>query len=267
MRFARFEYQNKEMWGVVDNDHVKLIKGSPFYDWSVTDEVVPLHKLILLPPCSPTKIVCVGLNYKDHAREFGIRLPDEPIIFLKPPSSLIGSGQKIEYPPESKQVDYEAELAVVIKDSVKNVSEEEVHPKILGFTCANDVTARDLQKKDGQWTRAKSFDTFCPVGPYLVTELDPHNLNIKLIVNGEVRQNSSTGNMVFNVYQLVSYISNIMTLYPEDVILTGTPSGVGPLRAGDVVSVEIEGIGRLTNEVVASNQKNFIDKTLRSAKI
>jgi 2-keto-4-pentenoate hydratase/2-oxohepta-3-ene-1,7-dioic acid hydratase in catechol pathway len=199
---------------------------------------------------NPSKIVCVGLNYKDHAAELNMALPKEPIIFLKPPTALIGHAEAIVYPPQTRDLHYEAELAVVIGGRIRNVSEAEAPKHVLGFTCANDVTARDLQNRDGQWTRAKSFDTFCPVCPEIVGRLDPSALAIKLFLNGELKQSSSTANMIFNVFHLISFISGIMTLEPEDLILTGTPPGVGPMQKGDRVAVEIEGIGRLENTVI-----------------
>ncbi len=197
----------------------------------------------------PSKIVCVGLNYRDHAEELKMPIPAHPILFLKPPSSLVFHGDAIIYPSQTKELHYEAELAVVIKDRTKNVTVEEAPKHILGFTCGNDVTARDLQRLDGQWTRAKSFDTFCPIGPGIVSGIDPDNLNIKLYLNGELKQSSNTSNMIFGVNYLVSFISGVMTLLPEDVILTGTPPGVGPMEKCDRVAVEIEGIGRLENVV------------------
>jgi len=197
----------------------------------------------------PSKIVCVGLNYKDHAKELKMELPAHPIIFLKPPSSLIFHGEPIIYPPQTKELHFEAELAVVIKDRTKNITAEEASRHILGFTCGNDVTARDLQRIDGQWTRSKSFDTFCALGPEIVPGIDPGALDIKLYLNGEVKQSSNTSNMIFDVDHLVSFISQIMTLEPEDVIMTGTPPGVGPMGKGDRVMVEIEKIGKLENTV------------------
>ena len=199
----------------------------------------------------PAKIICVGLNYRDHAKELKMAIPQYPIIFLKPPTALIFNNDPIVYPAQTKELHYEAELAIVIKDRIKNISEKEARKHILGFTCGNDVTARDLQRLDGQWTRAKSFDTFCPVGPKIVKDIDPDNLDIKLYLNGEVKQSSNTANMIFKVDCLVSFISQIMTLEPEDVILTGTPPGVGPMKVGDVVEVEVKGIGRLVNKVTA----------------
>ena len=193
----------------------------------------------------------MGSNYVDHAAEMGAEVPDEPIIFLKPPTTVVGPMQPIRLPPESTKVHHEAELAVVMGKVTRNVDIEDVGPHILGYTAANDVTARDLQRRDGQWTRAKGFDTFCPLGPAIDTELDPlEGLSIICRVNGEIRQSGSTSDMVFGVGELVSYVSRIMTLLPGDVILTGTPSGVGPIEAGDRVEVEIEGVGVLMNPVV-----------------
>jgi len=198
----------------------------------------------------PSKIVAVGLNYRDHAAEMKMDIPSYPILFLKPPSALIYNNEAIVYPPQTKELHYEAELAVVIKDKIRNINEKEAPEHILGFTCANDVTARDLQRLDGQWTRAKSFDTFCPLGPEIVPGLNPDNLAIMLYLDGKVKQFSNTSNLIFKVNYLISYISQVMTLMPEDVILTGTPAGIGPMRAGETVEVEIEGIGRLKNVII-----------------
>jgi len=197
----------------------------------------------------PTKVVLVGLNYKDHARELQMPLPDEPILFLKPPTALIGPEDYIVYPAQTKRVDYEAELAVVMKAECKNVEPGEVMDFIEGYTCLNDVTARDLQRKDVQWTRAKSFDTFCPVGPRIVTDIDPNNVKIQSYLNGELRQDSNTSNFIFNVEELVSFTSKVMTLQPGDIIATGTPSGIGAMQRGDTVEIKIEGIGTLRNYV------------------
>jgi 2-keto-4-pentenoate hydratase/2-oxohepta-3-ene-1,7-dioic acid hydratase in catechol pathway len=198
---------------------------------------------------NPTKIIAIGLNYFDHAKELKMDIPDHPLIFLKPPTSIIGNGDVIILPPQTKELHYEGELAVIIKEKVKNVSKDEARRFIAGYTCANDVTARDLQRIDGQWTRAKSFDTFCPLGPRIVSDIDPKYLSIITRVNGIVKQNSNTINMIFGVFELVSFISEIMTLLPGDVIITGTPPGVGAIEVGDVVEVEIEGIGVLKNAV------------------
>jgi len=198
----------------------------------------------------PSKIIAVGLNYSDHARELKMKTLAEPIIFLKPATAVIWNNQKIKYPKMSKQVDYEAELAVVIGKKCKNVSEREAKKYILGYTCLNDVTARDLQKKDGQWTRAKSFDTFCPIGPHIVSGINPDNLKIELYLNGKLKQSSNTKNLIFNIEKLVSFVSQIMTLEKYDVIATGTPVGVGPVKIGDKIEIKIEKIGTLTNYVV-----------------
>ncbi len=188
---------------------------------------------------NPTKIVCVGLNYKKHAAEMGMELPEEPILFMKPTSSIIKNGDSIKYPAMSKQVDYEAELAIVMREG----------GKIAGFTCANDVTARDLQHKDGQWVRAKSFDTFCPIGPQIVQVDDPNNLDIKAILNGNIVQDSNTSDLIFSVEEIVDFISHVMTLNKDDIILTGTPGGIGPMKKGDEIAIEIERIGTLSNRV------------------
>jgi len=197
----------------------------------------------------PTKVVLVGLNYKDHAKELKMRLPEEPILFLKPPTSLIGHDDSIIYPAQSERVDYEAELAVVMKDTCKDLEPDEVMDYVEGFTCLNDVTARDLQRKDVQWTRAKSFDTFCPVGPEIVRDIEPNNVKIQSYLNGELRQDSNTSNFIFSVEELVSFVSKVMTLQKGDIIATGTPSGIGAMQRGDTVEIKIEGIGTLRNYV------------------
>jgi len=211
-----------------------------------------LEEVQLLPPSEPTKIVAVGLNYRDHAQELGLAIPEEPLIFMKPSSSVIGPGDPIVIPPQSVRVDFEAELGIVIGRTAYRVSLENASDHILGFTCLNDVTARDLQSKDGQWTRAKSFDTFCPVGPWVETQIDPSGLQIELYLNGELKQKSRTSNLIFDPFRLVEFISGIMTLFPGDIIATGTPSGIGPMVAGDTVEVRIEGIGSLINKAVSA---------------
>ena len=197
----------------------------------------------------PTKIVCVGLNYGDHAKEMGMPVPEDPVLFIKPLTTLIGPDEPIIYPSQSNRVDYEAELAVAIKSKARDISPEEADGIILGYTCANDVTARDLQKKDGQWTRAKSFDTFCPVGPRIVSNVDGNNLNVECYLNGQLKQKSNTMQFIFNVQYLISFISKVMTLMPGDLILTGTTYGVGPMKKGDTVEVKIEKIGTLRNYI------------------
>ena len=198
----------------------------------------------------PSKVIAIGLNYYDHARELKMPVPDHPIMFMKPSTSVIKNGQSIIYPRQSKNVHYEGELAVIIGKKARNISRSSAIKYIKGYTCANDVTARDLQNMDGQWKRANSFDTFCPLGPKIVGNIDPGNLNIQTRVNGKIKQNSNTKNMIFDVFELVSFVSSVMTLLPGDVIITGTPPGVGPLSAGDTVEVEIEGIGILKNKIV-----------------
>ncbi len=229
---------------------IEEISRTPFLDLERTGSRYPLEEVEILTPVYPEKIIAVGLNYRDHAEEFHLPIPEEPILFLKPASSLVAHEGDIVYPPESHRVDYEAELALICKDQCFAVSPREARRHILGYCCSNDVTARDLQIKDGQWTRAKSFDTFCPLGPYIAMGVDASNLAIRLKLNGELRQSSSTSNMIFPPEELFSFVSRVMTLYPGDVIMTGTPSGVGELSVGDLVEVEIEHIGLLRNRVV-----------------
>ncbi|MHA1918094.1 MAG: fumarylacetoacetate hydrolase family protein [Candidatus Ranarchaeia archaeon] len=209
-------------------------------------------KIKLLAPCLPSKVVCVGKNYLDHIMEFDGEIPEDPILFIKPSTSISGPDQPIIYPHMSNHVEFEGELGVVIRKKIRSYSIDDLKsdPNVFGFTCFNDVTARDLQQKDGQWTRAKSFETFGPLGPFIVYNLDPNNLDIITTVNGKIMQKSNTRNMIFKTYELVSFISNIMTLLPGDVVATGTPSGVGPLLVGDEVMIEIEKIGALTNSVI-----------------
>jgi 2-keto-4-pentenoate hydratase/2-oxohepta-3-ene-1,7-dioic acid hydratase in catechol pathway len=205
----------------------------------------------LLAPCQPTKIVAVGRNYREHAAEHGADVPPEPLIFLKPPSSIIGPDASIVLPLLSRRIEYEGELVAVIGRRGRNIPRESVSEHLLGFTCGNDVTARDLQRSDGQWARSKGFDTFCPLGPWIETDLDAADAKVVTRVNGTIRQNASTGDMIYGLSTLVTYVSAVMTLEPGDVILTGTPAGVGPLEHGDIVEVEIEGIGVLRNPVTA----------------
>jgi len=249
MRIVRIFHEGDCRYGLADDTTVTLISDEPFAAWE-TEDVVPLATAQLLPPVVPTKIVCVGINYRAHAQEMGHELPKEPVIFLKPPTTMNGPGGDIVVPPTVGRIDYEAELAVVIGRRTHRVDVEEARTNIVGFTCGNDVTARDLQKIDGQWTRAKGFDGFCPIGPWVETDIDPTNLAIQSFVDGELRQSSNTKDMIFDVYELVSFISSVMTLVPGDVVLTGTPSGIGPMEPGQTVEVRIEGIGSLINQVV-----------------
>ena len=237
-------------YGLHRGDYVRVIVASPFEGMIVgTSETYPVDEVTLLAPCIPTKVVCVGLNYRDHAEELGMPLPDEPLIFLKPPSSVIGPGEEIILPPQSQQVEHEAELALVVGRKAKNVPENEAGGFILGYTLLNDVTARDLQKRDVQFTRSKSFDTFCPFGPWIDTEFRPDTQNIRCLVNGEPRQDSNLGELIHRPEALLSFISSIMTLEPGDIIATGTPRGVSRLGPGDEVTVMIEGLGELINKV------------------
>jgi 2-keto-4-pentenoate hydratase/2-oxohepta-3-ene-1,7-dioic acid hydratase in catechol pathway len=251
LKLVRFLKNDQPCYGLIEGEAVYAIEGSIFGEFRQAEKVAALAEVRLLAPCQPTKILAVGLNYRTHAAEAGMDVPPEPLVFSKPPSSVIGPLEPIVYPILSQQVDYEGELAVVIGKRVRNVPPEKAHDFILGYTCGNDVTARDLQRRDDQWTRAKGFDTFCPLGPCIVTDLDPANLAIQARVNGEIRQSATTADMVFSVAELIATISQVMTLEPGDVILTGTPSGVGPLQPGDVVEVEVEGIGTLRNPVVS----------------
>jgi 2-keto-4-pentenoate hydratase/2-oxohepta-3-ene-1,7-dioic acid hydratase in catechol pathway len=240
-------------YGAVEPEGIRIYRGTPFVAWEPTETVVDWKHARLLSPVIPTKIVAVGKNYAEHAAEMGGDVPDSPVLFMKPPTSVIGPLQPIRIPDQATVVHHEAELAVVIGNVTRNVAVEDVGPHILGYTAANDVTARDLQRADGQWTRAKGFDTFCPLGPAIDTDLDPlEGLSVIARVNGETRQSGSTADLVFGVGELVSFISSIMTLLPGDVVLTGTPSGVGPIVPGDRVEVEIEGVGVLVNPVISA---------------
>lgn len=252
MRLARFFHQEKELFGVLEGDHLTVAEGDMFGVFNVTRQVYHLKEVKLLPPSQPSKIVAVGLNYKDHAEEVKSKLPDEPLLFLKPGSAVIGHLDDIIYPPMSQRVDYEGELGIVIGKLAKGVSTAEADTYILGYTCFNDVTARDLQQRDKQWTRAKGFDTFAPIGPWIETEIDPLSLTLETFLNGERKQSSHTSNLIFTPRHLVSFVSQIMVLYPGDVIATGTPSGIGPMEVGDTVEIVIEGIGRLVNLLTTS---------------
>jgi 2-keto-4-pentenoate hydratase/2-oxohepta-3-ene-1,7-dioic acid hydratase in catechol pathway len=238
--------------GVIAGETVREISGDIFGRWKATDRAWPLGEIKLLPPVTPSKIVCMGRNYVEHAAELGNDVPKEPLIFLKPPSAIIGPEEPIVMPSISKRVDYEAELTAVIGRRCSQLGpEEDVRPYLLGFTCLNDVTARDLQRADGQWTRAKGFDTFCPLGPVIETELDLAAATIETYVNGQRRQFARATEMVFSVDVIIRWVSHMMTLVPGDVVATGTPSGISPLRAGDVVEVVVGGVGTLRNPVIA----------------
>jgi 2-keto-4-pentenoate hydratase/2-oxohepta-3-ene-1,7-dioic acid hydratase in catechol pathway len=250
MKFIRYQYKNHSVqYGWIYEDRVGPVEGEPFGEFRRLEVETPINEVRLCPPVLPGKIICVGRNYIEHAREHDAEVPEWPLLFMKPPSSVIGPDDIIYLPPQSAQVEHEVELAVVIGKLGRWVQPGEALNYVFGYTLANDVTARDLQRKDGQWTRAKGFDTFCPIGPWIETDLDPTDVLLSCRVNGEMRQMSSTREMVFTVQQLIAYITTIMTINPGDIILTGTPAGVGPLGDGDNVECSGEGIGILTNRI------------------
>lgn len=252
MRLCRLEVGGLARWGQIQGELITLWRGTPWSDPTPLGGAVPLGGARLLPPCEPTKIVAVGLNYRAHAAEMGKELPAEPLLFLKAPSALLPPGGIVVLPPQSHQVEHEGELALVIGRTARCVPPGEALQHVLGYTCLDDVTARDIQRRERVYARAKGYDTFCPVGPWLETEVgDPQHLELELRVNGAVRQRGSTADMIFPVAEVISFISHIMTLFPGDLITTGTPPGVGPLAPGDVVEVEITGIGTLTHGVGA----------------
>jgi 2-keto-4-pentenoate hydratase/2-oxohepta-3-ene-1,7-dioic acid hydratase in catechol pathway len=249
MRLVRFRFGDRIATGVVEGDAVRALAGTFFENPVPSGEEIPLDDVRLLAPILPSKVVCLGKNYAAHAAEFGGEVPEEPLVFLKPSTSVSGPGDPIPLPPISNRVDYEGELAVVIGRIARNVRAEETFRYVLGYTCGNDVTLRDLQKKDDQWARAKGFDGSCPLGPWVETELDPIDVHLETRVNGEVRQSASTSDMVFGVATIIEFVTAFMTLLPGDVIMTGTPEGVGKLEPGDRVEVVIDGIGVLMNPV------------------
>ncbi len=253
MRLVRFSTDGRIATGVLEpDDRIRVLRGTFFEDPVPTGEERALADVRLLAPVLPSKVVAVGKNYPAHAQEFGSEVPEEPLVFLKPSTSVIGPGDPIPLLPISRRVDYEGELAVVVGRVARNVRAEDAGRYVLGYTCGNDVTLRDLQKRDGQWTRAKGFDGSCPLGPWIETELDPNDLRVETRVNGEIRQQARTSEMAFGVATLIEFVTAFMTLLPGDVILTGTPEGVGPLAPGDRVEVEVEGVGVLENPVVGA---------------
>jgi 2-keto-4-pentenoate hydratase/2-oxohepta-3-ene-1,7-dioic acid hydratase in catechol pathway len=264
MKLCRFIHESYRLssYGAIEGEVVRQapldkLWGEAFEnDWHHERKEIPLAEVKLVAPAEPSKIVCVGRNYREHAAELGNPMPLEPLLFLKAPSSIIGPDDAIELPPESKQVEHEGELGVVIGRRARKLhADDDPLRYVLGYTCLNDVTARDLQRKDVQFTRGKSFDTFCPIGPLIETDISPLDLNVVTRVNGEVKQQGRTSHMAFPVPMLIRYISHIMTLYPGDVIATGTPAGVSSLSAGDTVEVEVEGIGVLRNSVIESKEQ------------
>jgi 2-keto-4-pentenoate hydratase/2-oxohepta-3-ene-1,7-dioic acid hydratase in catechol pathway len=249
MKIVRFTNGFTIQYGVIDGDMIQGLALPPYEGIRLTNHYYRPTDMRILPPCEPSKIVALGVNYRSHGEEMSHRIPTEPLIFLKPPTAVIGHEDTIIYPPSSQRVDYEGELGVIIGKTAHNVTKEKANNYILGYTCLNDVTARDLQAVDKQWTRAKGFDTFAPIGPCIETELDPSNLALETRLNGVVKQKTTTAELIFPVPELVSFVSHVMTLLPGDVIATGTTSGIGPMQPGDIVEVEIESIGTLRNYV------------------
>ncbi len=260
MRIARFSLSDQIAFGVVDGDEtdpeslrITAIDGHPFAPFERTTASFPLGDVRLLPPSLPSKVIGIGKNYADHAREMGGEPPSTPIVFLKPSTSVVGPGDAVVLPRQSSRVEFEGEIAVVIGRLAREVPESRVSDVILGYTCADDVTARDLQHADGQWTRAKGFDGFCPLGPWIETEVDTDALTVTTAVNGTVKQQASASDMVHPIADLVVFVSSIMTLLPGDVILTGTPAGVGEIQDGDEISISVSGVGTLRHRVVSAD--------------
>lgn len=251
MKYARVRTKENEIfYGVIKDNYIYKLDGGLFSKLDKkTSKKVTLNEVKFLCPCQPSKIVAIGKNYYDHAKELGSDVPKEPIIFLKPPSAVLDPNSKIKYPRTSSRIDYEGELALVVKKKASKVKADDAHKYILGYTILNDVTARDLQSIDGQWTRAKGFDTFCPFGPIITDEINPDNVKIETFLNGKVVQSSNTNKFMFNIGQVFEFVTEVMTLLPGDVITTGTPAGIGPMNIGDKIVIEIEGIGKLENTV------------------
>jgi 2-keto-4-pentenoate hydratase/2-oxohepta-3-ene-1,7-dioic acid hydratase in catechol pathway len=248
LKFLRCIANGVARWGTLDGNEITELTGSPFGEHRPSGAKYALDKVSLLPAVTPSKIVCVGRNYVDHAKELAHDVPTKPLIFMKPPSSLLAPGGTVYYPPDVTRLDYEGEIGIVIGKRIRHLgAEESALPYILGFTCVNDVTGRDLQEKDGQWTRAKGFDTFCPVGPVIATGLDPANLSVQTTLNGEPRQKGHVSQLIFSFDVVLRYISRFMTLEAGDLIATGTPAGVGPMKVGDIVEVTVDGVGTLRN--------------------
>ena len=250
MKIIRFSTDKKTAYGILDKNTVKVIQGNPFLNIRYSGVTHKLSDVKLLSPCVPSKIVCLGVNYRSHAGEMDHSLPQSPLIFLKPTTAIISPEDQIIYPEMSQRVDYEGELGVVIRKKASRVSPQSALDYVLGYTCFNDVTARDLQKLDGQWTRAKGFDTFAPFGPCIETEIDPADVPVETWLNGELKQQSNTTELIFTVREVISFISYVMTLLPGDVIATGTPGGIGPMHPGDTIEIKIAPIGVLRNYVM-----------------
>jgi len=250
MKIVRFSIGRKSGYGILEDRDIRVIQGNPFRSIRYAGVSLRLDDVQLLAPCVPSKIVCLGLNYRSHADEAKQAVPKSPLIFLKPPTAVIGPEDEIIYPAMSQRVDYEGELGVVIQKKASHVTEAKALGYVLGYTCFNDVTARDLQNRDGQWTRAKGFDTFAAFGPCIETEIDPANTPVETYLNGTLKQQGNTADLIFSVKTVISFISQVMTLLPGDVIATGTPEGIAPMQPGDVVEIRIAPIGTLRNYVV-----------------
>jgi 2-keto-4-pentenoate hydratase/2-oxohepta-3-ene-1,7-dioic acid hydratase in catechol pathway len=260
VRIVRFVVGGRARYGILAGNLIRAIRGSPFAHLdhlnspSILDGTTySLDKVKLLPPCLPSKIVCLGLNYRSHIEEMKLPMPSVPLIFLKPSTSVIGPEDKIVLPRGWQRIDYEGELGVVIGKKAKDVSEDKAREYVLGYTCVNDVSDRHAQAADGQWTRAKGYDTFAPLGPWIETKVEPDNLKLETFLNGELKQSASTSDLLFSILKLINFISGVMTLLPGDVIATGTPSGVGPMKPGDIAEVKIEKIGTLKNFVISAD--------------
>lgn len=254
MKYARFEYKGMVRFGIIEGDEIRELRESMLEDSETTGVRYLAGDVKLLAPIIPGKIVCIGQNYLEHIKEIGVTPPEEPVFFLKPPSSVIGPNEEIVYPRKATRVDYEGELAIIIKRKMKHVPEAEVKECVLGYSCFNDVTERDLAAKSPfNLTLCKSFDTFSAFGPYIATDVDPDNIRIMTYLNGELKQDDNTRNCVFNVAKLLNYLSQCLTLWPGDIVTTGTPKGIGPMYPGDLVEVELEGVGRLANRIKAED--------------
>lgn len=250
MKLVKVLYQNEERWAIPEGDSVRFLNGLPYDGICPSDTTAPIADCKLLAPCDASKVVAIGKNYFEHCLEFGEPVPEVPTIFIKPNTSIIAQGDAVIYPDASHRVDYECEIALVISKKAYHVKAADAKDYILGYTCLNDVTARDIQKSDAQWARGKGYDTFCPIGPILTDEVNPYDpLRIETRLNGEVKQSGTTDKMRWNVYELIEFITDCMTLLPGDVVTTGTPVNVGPMQKGDTVTVSVEGIGELTNVI------------------
>ena len=252
MKYARFAKDGQTHFATVEDNKLNVLQGGLFDTPVHTGQQFDLDEVTLLAPVQPGKLVCVGLNYRLHAEESGLAVPDEPMLFMCSPEAVVGPDETIVLDSDTQRIDFEAEIAIVVGQTCKNVHRDRAFEHIFGYTCANDVSNRDLQRKDGQFTRAKSFDTYKPLGPWIETELDPDNVDIKLWQNDKLQQSSNTNDMIFSIAEIFEFVSGIMTLKAGDVIITGTPSGVGPMKAGDRIRIAIEGIGELENSVASA---------------